>query len=274
MRRLFILCALLAVATPIAAKAPAATTTEIASVEGRKIPLTTWAADKPKGVVIFGHGLGGEPAAYASLLTRWQDAGYTVVAPLNVDSHKYADRAKFDRMSGFMARVTDLMVVRNHVGKAYAGMPVVLAGHSYGTLFSLYGAGAAGPTGPLPFLPAAGVIALSSPGAIPMLVTRSTFAPVAVPVLTITGDADTIPGFVPDWKAHRLPFDTSKPGGKTLIIFNGGGHDVVIRGSKEQQDAAAALTIDFLDSVAGGDARAKARLASVKSNPLYQAEQR
>lgn len=260
---------------PQAATAAAAfKTIQLSASADRKVDVSVWEAAQPKGIVIFGHGLGGEPASYASLLTRWQQAGYTILAPLNVDSRNYADRAKFDRMSGFMARVTDLMVTRNAVAAMYPGKPVILAGHSYGTLFSLYGAGAAAPTGPLPFPPAAGVIALSSPGAIPMLVTKDTFASVAVPLLTITGDADTVPGFVPDWKAHRLPFDTSKPGRKTLVVFQGGGHDLALRGTPQQQRAVMDLTTDFLDAVASGDTKAQARLDAVQSTDLFSIERR
>lgn len=273
MRLLLIACALLVGVMPLSAKAPPALQSELAGPVDRKIALTTWAADKAKGVIIFGHGQGSDPAAYASLITRWRDAGYTVVAPLAVDSRKHADTAKFDQMTGFMARIEDLQLVRGDVAKRYPGKPVFLVGHSYGSLFSLYGAGASSPAGPLSGPPVAATIALSSPGAIPGLVTAATFAGVKGPLLVITGDADVVPGLVPDWKAHRLAFDNSPAGGKLLVVFNGGDHYVPIAGSVEQQAAVAMLTIDFLDAFAG-DVAALKRVAGVTSTSLYSADHR
>lgn len=284
MRLILIACALLVAAAPLGAKGTPALQSEVAGPADRKIAVTTWAAAKPKGVIVFGHGQGSDPAAYASLITRWQDAGYTVVAPLAVDSRKYADTAKFNQMTGFMARLEDLQAVRGDVAKRYPGKPVFLVGHSYGSLFSLYGAGASSPAGPLDGPPVAATIALSSPGAIPGLVTGATFAGVKGPLLVITGDADVVPGLVPDWKAHRLSFDNSRAGDKLLVVFKGGDHYVPITGSAEQQAAVAQLTIDFLDAHASVDASAHAshdahaaaskRVAAVASNALYTAEHR
>lgn len=276
MRLIVIASALLAVAAPLGAKGPHALQSEIAAAANRKIAVTTWAAAKPKGVIIFGHGQGSDPAAYASLITRWQDAGYTVVASLGVDSRKHADTAKFNQMTGFMARLEDLQAVRGDVATRYPGKPIFLVGHSYGSLFSLYGAGASSPTGPLTGPPVAATIALSSPGAIPGLVTAATFAGVKGPLLVITGDADIVPGLVPDWKAHRLAFDNSPAGGKLLVTFKGGDHYFPIAGSAEQKAAVAQLTIDFLDAHAVHAAKAAAlkRVAAVASNALYTAEHR
>ena len=224
-------------------------------------------------MIIFGHGQGSDPQSYASLVTKWQDAGYTVVAPLAVDSLKHPDRAKFTQMTGFMARLEDLQALRADVAARYPGKPVFLAGHSYGSLFSLYGAGAAGPMGPVAGPPVAGTIALSSPGAIPGLITDATFAGVKGPLLVVTGDADIIPGLVPDWKAHRLPFDTSAAGGKMLLVFKGGNHNLPVDGSAKQRDAIARITIDFLDAGVGS-AGGQLKLKAEKSSSLYTVERR
>ncbi len=273
MRFVLIACALLATASPLAAKGLPAVQSQVAATADRKIAVTTWPAYRPRGIIIFGHGLSSDPASYGSLVTRWQDAGYTVVAPLAVDSNKHADRAKFTQMTGFMARLEDLQAVRADVASRYPGKPVILAGHSYGSLFSLYGAGASSPTGPASGPPVAGTIALSSPGAIPGLITDATFAGVTGPLLVVTGDADVLPGLVPDWKAHRLPFDKSAAGGKTLVVFKGGNHNLPVDGSLKQRDALARITIDFLDAVTGSEG-AQMRLNAEKSTSLLTVERR
>lgn len=53
-------------------------------VPGRHLPTTLWypaTHDGPLPVVVFSHGLEGNPASYSQLLSEWAAAGFLVVAP-------------------------------------------------------------------------------------------------------------------------------------------------------------------------------------------------
>ena len=231
---------------------------------GRKLPLSVWqgAADGP--VVIFLHGMGGEPAAYKAMLDRWAAKGITIVAPTEPDSRANPDHAKVDLPTGFGLRTEDLMATRGYVAARFKGRPVVLAGHSYGSLFAMMGGGAVSPAGPLAGPPIAGVIAFSTPGKIPGVVLPTSFATLKVPTLLVTGTEDTVPGFVPNAKDHRFAFDTAAPGDKMLVTFTGAGHDLAARPGPAF-DAVADLSLAFIDAYARGDAKAKARLRAMPS---------
>lgn len=257
------------------AAAPAAPQSlTVPASNGRTIALSIWRAEKPRGVVLFGHGLGGAPAAYSALFQRLVGRGYSVVAPLHVDSRTHPDRAKYDQRAGFGARAEDLMIARGFIHQAFPGQPVALAGHSYGSLFALIGAGASTPAGELKGPPVAAVLAFSSPGAIPGLISPTSFATVATPLMMITGDRDIVPGFVPDPAAHRLPFDGAKPGDKWLVTVKGGEHDLVAETDKPAHGAVTDLSLAFLDAYVGQDKAARATLDAADSTSLLSIEKR
>ncbi|MEO7503775.1 MAG: alpha/beta hydrolase [Sphingomicrobium sp.] len=252
----------------------AAQSLDLPAANGRKVPLTIWRAPAQRGVILFGHGLGGQPSRYEALIDRWVAHGYSVVAPLSVDSMAYADRDKYDLQAGFRARVEDLMIARGYIAAAFPGQKVALAGHSYGSLFALIGAGAITPAGALKGPPVAAVLTFSSPGAVPQLVTDSTYASVAAPLLMITGDKDVVPGFVADAAAHRLPFDRSPAGNKMLVTVTGGAHDLVVHGDAATTAALARLTLEYLDTWLAGSPVARKALAAERSTASYRIERR
>ena len=260
--------------SPVAAVAAAPQTLELPASNGRKIPLTIWLAAKPKGVILFGHGMGGSPAAYAALIGRWVAGGYNVVAALSPDSMGNPLHASIDLPTGFGMRAEDLMVARSYIAQRFAGQKVVLAGHSYGSLFALMGGGALTPAGNLGGPPVAAIIAFSTPGKIEGLITPATYGPVKAPLLLVTGTADIVPGFVPDAKDHRYPFETSAAGGKYLVTVKGGTHDIAERSTDAVFAPVASLTLTFLNAVVAHDRSARARLAAAKSTPLYTLERR
>lgn len=93
-----------------------------------------------------------------------------------------------------------------------------------------------------------------------MVVTPETYRTLATPLLMITGDQDVVPGYADDWRDHRLPFDGSPAGDKTLIVVAGAGHQLPSTAEGEQFDLLVRATEDFLDAYALTDAAAKARL--------------
>ncbi len=274
MRLMFVAAAALALSgpalahpghAPAKAVAPAMPETlQLPVSNGRKLPVSVWNGAGKGPVVIFLHGMGGEPAAYRTLFDRWADKGITIVAPTEPDSHSNADFAKIDLPTGFGMRTEDMMVTRSYVAQRFAGRKVFLAGHSYGSLFAMMGGGAVTAAGPLSGPPIAGVVAFSSPGKIPGVVQPTTFAAMKAPVLLFTGTEDVVPGFVPNATDHRVAFDTAAPGDKMLVTFKGGNHDLVARPGKAF-DIAAALSARFIDAYARADPKAEAAVRAFPS---------
>jgi predicted dienelactone hydrolase len=224
--------------------------------DGRSIPVFVWTAADERAVIVFSHGLGGAPAAYDEILTRWSEAGFTVIAPMHLDSRRHPDGGNVSGGRAFMARIGELGVTRAMVKATHPGKPLIVAGHSFGSLMALIQAGAVSAVGPMGDPDVKAVIAISSAGDLQRLVTPDTWAGVSAPLLMVTGDADTVPGFVADWTAHRSPFDRSPPGDRMLVIFEGGDHNLVAQGSEAHRTLLSSLSLDFMRAYGLQDAAA------------------
>ncbi|WP_425983752.1 alpha/beta hydrolase family protein [Brevundimonas sp. TWP1-2-1b1] len=238
--------------TPTQARVPAP--------DGRAIPISIWTAPDERGVVVFSHGYNGSPTAYQQLLSAWAAHGFTVIAPLHVDSLRHPEQAKYDNRAAFSTRLLDLGVARALARHAHPGKPLIVAGHSFGSLMSLIEGGAVTVAGPMGDPAVKGVIAFSSAGNIPNVVTPDTYRTLDGPLLMITGDRDLVPGFADDWRDHRAAFDASPAGDKTLLIFSGADHQLPGTADGERFDHIVQATEDFLDAYALNDAAARARL--------------
>ena len=266
-------------AAPAAVAAPnpfvaAATHVELAAPDGRKIDVSVWQAADERGVVIFSHGFGGSPAAYSRLLSPWVDDGFTVVAPLHVDSLRHPQRASFDGPAAFSTRIVDLAVVRGFLRATHAGKPLIAAGHSFGSLMSLIEGGAVTVAGPLGDPDVKAVVAFSSAGDLAGVIGPDTYAALTTPTLMITGDADLVEGYVTDWHAHRSPFDRSAPGDKMLLVFEGGDHLLVRNADQPDFDLIVRTTTDFMEAYGLGDAAARARLDALSAPAGVSLERR
>lgn len=265
--------AALALTTLAPAAAAAQTTTVAAPIgvqhlslpapDGRAIDVSVWPAAEERGVVVFSHGLNGSPEPYRRILEAWSAHGFTVLAPLHVDSLKHPDHQRYDNRAAFGARIADLAVVRGYAGGAHAGKPLIAAGHSFGSLMSLISAGAVTAAGPMGDPTVRGVIAFSSAGDLPGLVTTTTYATLSGPVLMITGEADVVPGYVTNWTQHRGPFDRSPEGDKFLMVFKSADHDLAGRADDVEFALIEQATEAFLDAYAIGDAGARSRLGGL-----------
>lgn len=257
-------------ASPALGQTPAAPPAiETLSVQNRAVELQVWPAEgEPRAVIAFSHGMGGAPAAYHRLLETWQAAGFTVLAPLHVDSLRHPDRASFNGATGFFARIADMAAVREAARQRAPGKSLIAAGHSYGSLLSAMAGGAVTVAGPLGDADVDAIVMLSSPGAIPGLVTPDTYRAMATPSLTVTGDADLVPNFVTDWTAHRLPFDGAAGTGHLLLIFAGGDHALVANADAEDFALLSGATVDFIAATTLGDTPAAARLAALQADGL------
>lgn len=243
--------------------APGVAHVDLAAPDGRKIDLSVWQAADERAVIVFSHGFNGSPAAYERVLSQWVADGFTVVAPLHVDSLRHPEHEKYDARAAFETRIADLAVARGFIAATHPGKPLVAAGHSFGSLMSLIGGGAVTAAGPLGDPAVKAVVALSSAGDLPGLVTADTYSAMTTPTLMITGDADLVPGYVTDWRAHRSPFDRSPAGDKMLLVYAGGDHGLAREADAEDFSMIIAATTDFMEAHALGDAAARARLEAL-----------
>ncbi|MDP3406543.1 MAG: alpha/beta hydrolase [Brevundimonas sp.] len=246
----------------------------LAAPDGRSIPVFVWPAADERAVILFSHGLGGAPAAYDEILTRWSEAGFTVIAPMHLDSRRHPEGGNVSGGRAFMARIGELAVTRAMVKATHPGKPLLVAGHSFGSLMSLIQAGAVSAVGPMGDPDVKAVIAISSAGDLQGLVTADTWTGVAAPLLMVTGDADTVPGFVTDWTAHRSPFDRSPPGDRMLVIFEGGDHNLVAQGDEADRALLATVSLDFMRAHGLGDAAAADRLQALSPPTGVRIERR
>lgn len=228
-RRWFLGSALaLGAATRLPAKAPetAPQVLDVPLASGRICRVWRYAAQgRRRGTILFGHGAASAPWKYELLLHYCTMAGYTVLAPLHVDSTDHPDSASFAGMASWAGRIEDLRGVAALIpDKRY-----VAAGHSYGGMAALALGGAqplmpAGVTGPLADPRAALVLAFSPPGAMPPLIDGAGYAGLRVPALIQTGTADIPPGAT-GWEGHLLGFEAPPPGGERYgLVLDGVDH--------------------------------------------------
>ncbi|RHW28498.1 alpha/beta hydrolase [Nocardioides immobilis] len=111
-------------------------TTTLATEDGVKIHVYTWAVNRPRGVVQVTHGMGEHALRYTELAATLNSEGWTVVA----QDHRGhgASAATPDALGqigadGWAALVGDISAVRRYAADAAPGKPVVLFGHSMGS---------------------------------------------------------------------------------------------------------------------------------------------
>lgn len=243
--------------------AAAATHVELPAPDGRTIDVSIWRAANERGVVIFSHGYNGSPAAYGRILSKWIEDGFTVVAPLHVDSLRHPRHDRYNGEAAFATRIVDLAVARGFIKATHADKPIIAAGHSFGSLMSFIGAGAVTVAGPLGDPDIKAVVAFSSAGDLQGVILPDTYAPLRTPSLMITGDADLVEGYVTDWRAHRSPFERSAAGDKMLLVFAGADHSLVRNADEADFDLMVRTTRDFMKAYSLGDAAARARLEAL-----------
>ncbi len=238
---------------------------------GRAVAVNVWKpAGKEQGRILFSHGALSAPWKYQPLVDAWTKAGYSVYAPLHVDSTDHPDRASFQGLASWPARIEDVRALADHLSGPY-----IAAGHSYGALVALCLGGSAIAVPPAVKTPlrdprAVVSLAFSPPGAAPGFIKPGDYAPLSVPALIQTGDKDVPPGPGGDWQSHLLPYEEAAPGGNRYALvldgvdhyFGGGICRPELPGpvQAEQLAIAADLSVLFLRAHAGGDKAALAAL--------------
>ena len=173
----------------------------------RAVPVRRYSTtDEPKGWILFSGGFGGDRSGYGFFARAWAATGWTTFVVEHVGSNldvlrsfpqkRRAERnAEVVRRVGdpeeLQARPRDLALVWDHLREEFDGLPLGLAGHSYGSYTVLACAGMESSIarhGVKP-IPASGYLVISPqpPG---MLFAVSEYGKVSKPVLIMTGTED------------------------------------------------------------------------------------
>ncbi|MFI6267007.1 chlorophyllase [Micromonospora sp. NPDC051006] len=238
--------------------------------DGRALPVTVWypatgraggtpersatAADGKFPVVMFSHGLGGRPADYATLLTRWAAAGFVVAAPTFPHTARGADGNVLDVLN----QPADVSYVLTQVlaldGKAgdplrgrLAGDRVAAAGHSAGgvTTVGLF-------TGGRDERLDAGVVFAGT-----SLGVGTAFAGAAAPQLFVHGERDE----VVEYAAGKAVYD-AVPWPKAMLSLTKGDHGRALLADGASLRLVSDTTVEFLRWSLYGDAAAKGRISA------------
>ena len=249
------------------------------AVEADEETIAVWNAEgEAKGIILFGHGWGAEPSQYDSLFDGWTKLGFTVEVPLNLDSethprHDALPPEGFPRSQAIIGRRMQTMQALRDVA-AERNLPVVLAGHSFGSFVAMVqgeGKWAFGPIeGPQP----AAVLAFSSPGQVPMLVPDDAYETLDLPFMMVTGTSDATGTSMLTWEAHRLAFDRSIEGNKYLVVFEDGGHNLAVLNDDDLAQTIIDWTGRFLSAYALDDETAKEHLSSANAGEGIVVERR
>lgn len=223
--------------------------------DGRPVPVRRWQpAGKPRGFMPFSHGANSSGAKYDRLCSALAAAGFVVAAPTHANSPDHPGGGKIPREQGIPLRLADM---RGLIAEGVAaGLPIIVAGHSYGALIAqmLGGAGGAADAA------VKAVIAWSPPGPFPPAITADLWRTMARPMLVETGTADMLPMMAPTWDVHRVSHDVA-PGPGVLFVGEGVDHyfgNIICRPERSEppQEAqfadALAVTLAFADAVLAG----------------------
>ncbi|MFC0005911.1 alpha/beta hydrolase family protein [Micromonospora siamensis] len=234
----------------------------------RPLPVTIWypargtaggsaersapAASGRFPVVMFSHGLGGEPADYAALLTRWAAAGFVVAAPAFPHTRKGADGTVLDVLNqpaDVSYALTKVLALDGAAGDPLRGRlatdRVAAAGHSAGgvTTIGLFTAGRD------ERLDAGVVFAGTGLGV------GTAFAGAAAPQLFVHGRADEVVAYA----AGKAVYD-AVPWPKAMLSLTKGDHGRALLTDGAALRVVADTTVEFLRWTLYGDTAAKDRM--------------
>ena len=223
-------------------------------------PVTDATPDRghaPYPLIVFAHGFGSSPAAYAAVLEAWASAGYVVAAPAFPLTAATApggpDLADYvDQPADMSFVVTEILAESAASTGLLAGMvdpaAVGAAGHSLGGVTTL---GLVADTCCTDARIRAAVVMSGDPITFPHGTTR----PPTIPVLFVHGDADPVVPYVSSVEAFngaRAP--------KALLTVEGGGHGSPVEARGQAFGSVVRTTSDFFDRYLKGEQSAQQRL--------------
>lgn len=223
----------------------------------RQLPVTVWYPVDDAGpypVVLFSHGLGGQPADYQAVLSEWAAAGFVVAAPTYPFTSQGSSGNALDVLNqpADASYVLDeLLALDERDGDPFAGRldveRVAAAGHSAGgiTTVGLFTAARD------ERLDAGVVLAGSALGV------GTAFSGAAAPQLFIHGELDEVVSYASGRAAYdRVPWP------KAMLSLPDGDHgQSLLRPGNAAYEVVLAVSTDFLRWTLYGDPVARDRLA-------------
>ncbi|CAA0081360.1 Uncharacterised protein [Zhongshania aliphaticivorans] len=209
--------------------------------QGGMIDLRVWYpfSEEPAPVIIFSHGNWSDKDRYDNILSHWASYGFVVIAGTHLDGKNMA-RGIFNALrhgnDGLIAqRVADINYLLDHIEELQELLPlrldanrVAVAGHSFGafTAQQFSGARAITEKGDISAddRRVNAVVALSPPGPMFDEITAESWTQMHGPVLMSTGTHDVNAQFWPDWRDHKMSFDTAPDGHQYALVVQGADH--------------------------------------------------
>ena len=212
-----------------------------AFVEDRAVPITVFAPSSggTYPLVGFSHGAFAAPDRYTAMLGPLAAGGFIVVAPMHIDSEEMGLPEPPSRMEQWNTRNEDMRLaltlsreIKDRLtqdGLRVARENATAMGHSFGAVMAQFAGGARPiPTASNPpelrVQNVRAVVAYSPPGPIPGRLSSHSWSSLTVPSLTLTGDADLLPGFIDDWTLHKASFESAPAGSAALWTGSGVDH--------------------------------------------------
>jgi dienelactone hydrolase len=238
-------------------------------------------------LLLFSHGNWSDKDQYDAVVTHWVSHGYVVVAPNHLDCCSMASGivnsiryGQFGLIDGRMKDFNQLLINLPKLEKMVSGLAgkidnrrVAATGHSFGA-FSAQQMGGAGAFNPdteeyvfynNPNIRA--IVAISPPGPMFDMINKNSWQRLHRPMLLTTGTWDSNAQFWPDWRMHKMSFDTAVAGYNYALVTQGADHylgNLICRLDREeagQHDALKMLnaaSTAFLDAFMKNNATAQA----------------
>ena len=239
------------------------------SGEGDTSPPQGWP------LLLFSHGNFSAPDKYDPLIEHWVSHGYAVLAPFHKDAGgsylaSTIDMVRYGNLGLIQARVQDLVAlldgleeIEQQTGLRFNREQIAATGHSFGAFNAQQLGGAAAYNTDADSYEreldrrVRAVVAVSPPGPMFDEINDRSWLEQQTPTLMTTGTWDTNPMFWPDWRLHKMSFDTARAGDQFALVVQGADHylgNLICRPELEeapQHDALAMVNtavIAFLDA--------------------------
>lgn len=201
-------------------------------------------ADGTFPLLIFSHGNWSTKDKYQGIIKHWVSHGYIVLSPNHDDCCSMIQGIFYSVWYGQLGlierRVESVKLLMDNLDLVEAAIPaleqkidrdrIALAGHSFGafTAQQFIGAGVFDPhVGRFKYYRddrIKAVVAISPPGPMFDSITEKSWMEVDRPMLVTTGTWDVNASFWPDWRLHKMSFDTAKPDDKFAVVIQGADH--------------------------------------------------